>query len=522
MKLIHEIFLDDKKIFPHAVTFLMSALLILFTSTSTSPLYNTFGDDSAIFQAVGFCWANGLLPYVDVFENKGPLIFLIDAVGYSIAPRTGIMLLQIPAMFVSMTMAWRALGMFLSGKMKIFAAAFTIIFYTIYSIDGNRTEEWSMPFLMTATYFFLRGLKENSFPARFGLICGVGFGACVMLRATNALPICCEIFLTAIFLLRDRDFKTLRKNILMFVVGAAAVVLPFVMYFAAHGALYEMLYGTILLNVAYTAQRGNFLLTHLNEYAGYVATNFLSLYLMIIFGTIALLKKKSRLAASELFCGAMMLLMLFKLSPYFGYCALITPLIIIFFAMLSEFAEDFQRLWTIHGVSIKRTVFKFAVIILMMYPLLISYVLLSKLIIASSESVHEYYSDSQREFLRLKEIIPPDERDSVMIWGEGTQVSHWVLETGIVPRCRFFGNVRAFSKMDPAVKAEWLNNARHNPPRWIIYCVYKGEFTGKYKDDWTKHFRTNRDADVERVLDDYELVDETEFYQGAFRLYELK
>ena len=37
----------------------------------------------------------------------------------------------------------------------------------------------------------------------------------------------------------------------MFILGAALLILPFCIYFAAHGALYDMWYGTLLFNLDY-------------------------------------------------------------------------------------------------------------------------------------------------------------------------------------------------------------------------------------------------------------------------------
>lgn len=516
----------NKAIF-HGVLITASVLFVFFFSTSTSPLYSSWGDDSAIFQAVGKGWAEGYLPYVDLFENKGALIFLIDAIGYSIAPRVGIFILQIPAMYLSMLFAWRALGLYLSGKPKIAAASFMLIFDAIYYLDGNRTEEWSMPFLMAATYFFLRGLKSEKFscPPRVGLIYGVGFGACVLLRTTNALPLCCLAFLSAIFLFRAGEVKTLLKNVVNFCAGATLIILPFVIYFAAHDALYEMLYGTILLNTKYTAQRGNFLLTHLylEEYLIYVAVHFAALYLMIAVGAVKLIKNRTRLALSVLFCGAMLLVLLMKSSPYQGYCALITPLLPIFFAVLAEDAEKFRALFSVEKFSPKRTLCKLLIVTVMLYPLILTHELNNKIVRDNSKSLRQYVTQQQTDMLRLAELIPPDERNSVMIWGEGFQMSHWILTTGIFPRCRFFGNVKAFANVDPNVKREWLELARDNPPKWIIYSAPVSEFSGEYPDDWTKHFRQNRDADVERLLrDSYNLAGETETYSDTLLLYRRK
>ena len=141
----------------------------------------------------------------------------------------------------------------------------------------------------------------------------------------------------------------------------------------------------------------------------------------------------------------------------------------------------------------------------------------------NSKFVAQYSAKEKSEMLRLAEFIPPEERNSVMFWGEGTHVSHWILTTGIFPCCRFFGNIKSFAEVDSNVKREWLDLARVNPPRWIIYSAPVSEFSGDYPDDWTKHFRQNRDPDVERLLrESYNLAGEITTYHNFFRLYRLK
>lgn len=531
MKFLQEIFWGDKNpqtlnvIRFHLALFLASGLFVYFFSTSTSPHYNFLGDDSSIFQAVGKGWAEGLLPYVDLFENKGPLIFLIDALGYMIYPRVGIMFLQVPMMYLSFLFAWRSLGLFLSGKAKIAASALIIVYYALYSIDGNRTEEWSMPFLMVATYCFLRGIKEEKFfcPPLVGFIYGLGFGVCTLLRMINGLPICCYAFLSLIFLIQERDFNTLRKNFLNFCAGFMIICLPFVIYFAAHGALYDMLYGTILLNVVYSAQRENYLLTHLEYYAVYIVENFMPLYLLIVVSVLELIKDKNRLAISGLFSGAAMLLLMFKLSPYFGYCTLNVPMFVMFFVVLAVFLKRFSELWSAKGISLKRILCKIFALACMIYPLLLCSLLANQLATYNSDHASNYNRKEGLEMTRLAELIPLDERGSVMIWSEGFIASHWILTTGIFPCNRFFDNVKAFAKVDPNVKREWLEVARDNPPQWIIYSAPVNEFVGEENNEWKKAFRTNRDTDVERLLQDrYNLADEMEMYGDSFLLYRLK
>lgn len=396
--------------------------------------------------------------------------------------------------------------------------------YGIYLMGGNRTEEWSMPFLMAATYFFLRGLKAEKFscPPLVGFIYGLGFGACVLLRMMNAAPLCLCALLSAMFLIQAGELKTLLKNILGFCAGAVIIILPFVIYFAAHGALYDALYGTILLNLNYSAQRENFLMTHLDEYDVYITVHFMPLFMMIAVGAVEFIKDKSRAAMSGIFIGVAMLMLLIKVSPYQGYCALITPLLPIFFVVFADFLKKFRGLWSVQNISPKRILCKIFIVFLMPYLLIIFGGATYKVINENSAGVREYHLKQNAEMLRLAKLIPPEEKNSVIIWGEGTHVSHWILTTGITPRCRFFGNIKAFAKVDPNVKREWLEVARNDSPQWIIYSVVESEFTGDYYDDWEKNFRQNRDADVENLLQEkYILVEETMTYQNFFRLYRL-
>ena len=260
--MLKEIFLGKEKFFTvntiifHVALIFMSFMFVYIFSYSTSFRYDLLGGDSSIFQAIGKFWAQGHLPYVELFEHKGPLLFLINAVGYAIYPRAGIMVPQIIFLYLSCLFIWRAMELY-SSSWKIFFLTVALIFYAAHYEEGNHVEEYSALFLSAAAYFFLRALKNSEgkkffHPPLYGFIYGFGFGACVLIRTSDAAQICCQTFLVAIFLLQARDFKNLWQNVLSFCAGFAVIVLPFAIYFAAHGALYDMIYGTVLFNMKYT------------------------------------------------------------------------------------------------------------------------------------------------------------------------------------------------------------------------------------------------------------------------------
>jgi len=66
---------------------LWSFLVLLFLSPD-SPLFHTCHHiDSAWFFIEGKALMNGLRPYVDFSDCKGPLLWLVYGIGYLISPR---------------------------------------------------------------------------------------------------------------------------------------------------------------------------------------------------------------------------------------------------------------------------------------------------------------------------------------------------------------------------------------------------------------------------------------------------
>ena len=73
-----------KPVLYDVLLFLVAIFFVTIFSYTTSPLYTTLGDtpDSPIFQIIGKYWVQGYVPYQDLWDLKGPYIFLVNAVGY--------------------------------------------------------------------------------------------------------------------------------------------------------------------------------------------------------------------------------------------------------------------------------------------------------------------------------------------------------------------------------------------------------------------------------------------------------
>ena len=513
--------MNVRKIFLHAALILLSVLFVYLLSHSTSPRFFFLGGDSAIFQVVGKYWAQGYLPYVDLFENKGALLFLINAIGYAIHPRTGIMLPQIILMYLSCLFLWRAIGLYSSGGTKIFFFAMTILYFAGHYWEGNNAGEFTLPFLSVSTYFFLRYVTaEKICPPLYGFIYGFSFGGCVLLRASNAMPTCCYAFLTAIFLLQAREFKNLLQNFLSFCAGFAVIVMPFVIYFAAHGALYDMLYGTILFNLSYTAQWK----------FGYETTTLIKVFaihlmpaiLLIFFSAISLMRDvQNKLAWSGLFVGAMMSLLLTNLRLYIHYYMIVAPIMPLLFAVFNPLRKVCWEVINSPHPSLKRFLCKVAVISLWAYSVAcyadyssrVATNLNSELLSQEEKIFREEVSD----ILQLRSLIPESERQSFACWGNFFSTCHWILVSDMKPSERFFVNNSVSALFAPQEKARWLQHVDDSSTMWILYGTSKDKKEIYFLDD------QRDDPDVERLLaEKYTLRGEILIYDQIMRLYRLK
>lgn len=52
----------------------------------TSPAIPQTMYDVGIFRTIGKCWADGGVPYVDIFDQKGPILYMIYAFAALIGP----------------------------------------------------------------------------------------------------------------------------------------------------------------------------------------------------------------------------------------------------------------------------------------------------------------------------------------------------------------------------------------------------------------------------------------------------
>ena len=132
----------------------MAALMLLFTS-QCSPLYpiNVWGDANCLL-TVGRVMKRGGVLYRDIYEQKGPLLYLIHALAACISDTSfwGVYVLEIPALTAALYAAYRLLRLRTGAGFALGAAAvwgaLTVTGGAF--MRGDSAEEFCLPLLTAA------------------------------------------------------------------------------------------------------------------------------------------------------------------------------------------------------------------------------------------------------------------------------------------------------------------------------------------------------------------------------------
>lgn len=236
----------------------ISAVFVSLLSYSTSPLYFHDGYDSCVFQTMGLALLQGKIPYVDLFDHKGPLLYFIDAFGIWIGGgKIGIYILQILADTVSFIFIYKIIRLFLNVIPTLCVFTGSLLLYAYFYGEGNLCEEWMLCFVAPALYCSIRNIIYSNQQDANRIIIdsafyGFCFANCFLIRPNDAvIHIGGIMFGTIVWMLASKQYKRACVNAVVMCVAFVVCVLPVILYFASHNALYDLWYGLILYNMKY-------------------------------------------------------------------------------------------------------------------------------------------------------------------------------------------------------------------------------------------------------------------------------
>ena len=222
--------------------------VIAFDSFITTP-----GGDSAIYLYVAQGILEGEVPYLDRWDNKGPLFYVLNLIGLVIDETWGIWVVQglflLGAASLAFLLLWRTLGVLPA----LFALAVFLAYYKRFAPPGNYTEQFGLFFQFLTLYLFVRSQKQaSSQPSRaqFALLhlsIGVLGAACFLLRP-NLVALWIIIGLYWLFIRGNSP-----RKLAWAVIGGGSVLIFVATLFVALGALGALWDAVFLYNFAHSS-----------------------------------------------------------------------------------------------------------------------------------------------------------------------------------------------------------------------------------------------------------------------------
>ena len=195
---------------------------------------NQLAGDTYVYLYVGGLIPKGLMPYRDFFDHKGPLLYLIMALGICIGRVAGVWLIQSVFLFASAYFAYKTARLLASRAASVAASSLAVMWY---SLGETGPDTLAVPLILASLYSFVRFMLNGYTIGRletFGV--GASFAA-VLLMKMNLISLWI-VFTAAVVVssIAGKKYMFLLERVALFLSGAATIVLPVLAWLWSKGA----------------------------------------------------------------------------------------------------------------------------------------------------------------------------------------------------------------------------------------------------------------------------------------------
>jgi hypothetical protein len=302
--------------------------------------FDSIRTDSSIFIYIAKLMQNGQVPYLDGFDQKGLLLYVINYIGLCVGGKTGIWIYEIISMFISIIYCYKIAIIVTNNRMVSFLTilcSFAIL--GIYFQGGNLSEEYALPFIAISLYIFIKHLfsKESSIKTANLIVLGSSFGAVIMLRP-NMISVWIVYCVTiSIKLIVEKRYKYLIKYPIYFCIGFFVVIIPCIIYLIENNAISDFMAQYYEYNFKYSSYNG--IKSILHSIIIFSSTN---VFIISMFVYALLITNVRKYNPFIVFSGATYLLLTFVLitisgNIFYHYGMILIPCFIIPVAYLLEY-----------------------------------------------------------------------------------------------------------------------------------------------------------------------------------------
>lgn len=250
-------------IFP---AFIIAVMLgMMFFACPFSPFYRyCFEPDEVCYRIMAKGLLHGKVPYRDLFDHKGPLMYCIYAIGLLLTGESSIGLWILFSLVNALTflMLYKTARLFFEPASAFLGILLTIAFLFAFKnpifSSGCKPEHLVFCLLVLSEYLFLKRIKERktsspekAFSVRDMLILGLLCGGVFLLKLNYCIYYLCFIGSFFVFQLARKNVEAFLRSMIPFVCGILLDSLPFLIFFGYHGAMDDLIDAYVVFNSQY-------------------------------------------------------------------------------------------------------------------------------------------------------------------------------------------------------------------------------------------------------------------------------
>lgn len=237
---------------------LIISFLFLMICSKSSFLYviNNWSDANCYF-TIGKSMLSGKIYYLDLFDQKGPLLFFYHTIAALISYNSfiGVFLIEVISYAFFLYYAYKLLNLFLKENTCFYILpiiSFLILTLPAFSY-GDSAEEFCLPFLMFSLYELISFLKSNkNIPTyKMFLVNGIIAGLVFTIKYSLLGFWFGFMFLLFIWMVRKKEIKKTFISSFIFLGGMLIPIIPWLIYFSINNALDNFIFSYFIFNVKF-------------------------------------------------------------------------------------------------------------------------------------------------------------------------------------------------------------------------------------------------------------------------------
>ncbi|OGP36875.1 MAG: hypothetical protein A2X93_01870 [Deltaproteobacteria bacterium GWC2_56_8] len=241
------------KYYVQLVLFFTSFVILL--QSPCAPYANKVAEyDAGVFIYSAKQIINGGLIYKEIFDHKGPLLYLIDVVGLMIfnGNMTGIWLMELIFLFLAAILCFKTAHLFADKFVSLLATVYSL--FVLAALEpGHGSQHYALPLIALSVYIFLKCYKEPSDLTKCQIVMISFSFTLVLLLQPNLVTIWISFGMITFFnLYIKRDYRRLFTTMSIAILSIFATLLPFVIYAFYNKIISDIISCYWLFNRAYS------------------------------------------------------------------------------------------------------------------------------------------------------------------------------------------------------------------------------------------------------------------------------